>query len=91
MKMPQIVSPDEWKAAAQRSSSRRRTPPAPVTRWRRSAAGCRTLEQGYVFEGSSGEASLVDLFEGRRQPIVYHHMLKPDVRDPRRRGPSASS
>lgn len=35
------------------------------------------IEKSYVFKGHAGEASLHDLFEGRRQLIVYHHMLRP--------------
>ncbi len=31
----------------------------------------------YMFTGASGEVGLLELFEGRRQLIVYHHMLKP--------------
>ena len=32
----------------------------------------------YVFEGPDGEVTLLDLFEGRRQLIVYHFMFGPD-------------
>lgn len=35
------------------------------------------VEKDYVFRGRVGEARLHDLFEGRRQLIVYHHMLRP--------------
>ena len=28
--------------------------------------------------GPDGPTSLLDMFEGRRQLIVYHHMLRPD-------------
>lgn len=35
------------------------------------------VEKAYLFRGPQGEAGLVDLFDGRRQLIVYHHMLKP--------------
>jgi predicted dithiol-disulfide oxidoreductase (DUF899 family) len=35
------------------------------------------IEKHYAFEGPDGEASLVDLFEGRRQLLVYHFMLAP--------------
>lgn len=40
------------------------------------------VEKQYVFEGPDGDASLLDLFDGRRQLIVYHHMLKPGDDDP---------
>jgi predicted dithiol-disulfide oxidoreductase (DUF899 family) len=35
------------------------------------------LEKSYVFDGPNGKASLNDLFEGRRQLIVYHFMFDP--------------
>ena len=35
------------------------------------------IEKDYVFEGRDGEASLLDLFEGRRQLVLYHFMFAP--------------
>jgi predicted dithiol-disulfide oxidoreductase (DUF899 family) len=35
------------------------------------------LEKDYSFEGPTGKKSLEDLFEGRRQLIVYHFMFDP--------------
>ncbi|MEL6224909.1 MAG: DUF899 domain-containing protein [Cyanobacteria bacterium J06627_8] len=35
------------------------------------------LEKPYVFDGPKGKANLLDLFEGRRQLIVYHFMFDP--------------
>ena len=35
------------------------------------------LEKSYVFEGSGGKKTLHELFEGRRQLIVYHFMFDP--------------
>ena len=32
------------------------------------------IEKDYVFEGPDGKASLLDLFEGRLQLIIYHFM-----------------
>ena len=40
------------------------------------------VEKDYVFEGPTGTARLIDLFDERRQLIVYHHMLKPADPDP---------
>ena len=37
-----------------------------------------TVEQDYVFEGPDGKESLSELFDGRRQLIVYHFMFGPD-------------
>ena len=36
-------------------------------------------EQDYLFDGPSGPASLDDLFDGRRQLIVYRFFYQPDV------------
>jgi len=33
------------------------------------------IDKEYLFEGPDGKASLLDLFDGRRQLIVYHFML----------------
>jgi len=35
------------------------------------------MEKEYVFDGPKGRVSLLDLFEGRRQLIVYHFMFDP--------------
>lgn len=35
------------------------------------------VEKDYVFEGPKGEQTLVELFDGRDQLIVYHFMLGP--------------
>jgi predicted dithiol-disulfide oxidoreductase (DUF899 family) len=37
------------------------------------------IEKEYRFEGPDGEASLLDLFQGRRQLIVYRFYLDPDM------------
>ena len=37
------------------------------------------VEKEYRFEGPDGEASLLDLFEGRRQLIVYRFFLDPGM------------
>jgi len=35
------------------------------------------MDKEYVFKNLSGKTSLFELFEGRRQPIVYHFMFGP--------------
>src|SRR5277367_62086 len=37
------------------------------------------VEKAYEFEGLNGRASLLDLFEGRRQLIVYRAFFEPGV------------
>ena len=36
------------------------------------------IEKDYAFEGPEGKASLLDLFAGRRQLILYHFMFGPN-------------
>src|SRR4029453_5730558 len=37
------------------------------------------VEKEYAFDGPSGKAGLLDLFEGRRQLVVYRFFYDPDV------------
>jgi predicted dithiol-disulfide oxidoreductase (DUF899 family) len=38
------------------------------------------IEKDYVFAGPKGPRSLVDLFDGRRQLLLYHFMFAPPVK-----------
>jgi predicted dithiol-disulfide oxidoreductase (DUF899 family) len=79
MSFPTVASQEEWQAAHEALIAKEKE----ATRARdRLAAERRTLpvvrfDTEYVFEGPAGEASLLDLFEGRRQLIVYHFMFHP--------------
>src|SRR6266542_2855194 len=81
MNMPPIVSPPEWYAAREKllvkekeltrardalAAERRRMPRMPV-------------EKEYRFVGPDGRASLLDLFEERRQLIIYRFFFEPGV------------
>src|SRR5215468_3493797 len=81
MKTPSIATSQEWEAARQRllvtekeltrardalAAERRRMPWLPV-------------EKQYAFDAPAGQASLADLFEGRRQLIVYRAFFEPGV------------
>ena len=37
------------------------------------------VTKAYIFDGENGKASLLDLFEGRRQVVLYHFMFAPSV------------
>lgn len=37
------------------------------------------ITKDYSFEGAQGKAGLVDLFDGRRQLLIYHAMFEPDA------------
>jgi predicted dithiol-disulfide oxidoreductase (DUF899 family) len=76
---PPIVSPEEWLAERKQFLLREKE----LTRqYDRINAERRRLpmvkiEKNYVFERPNGKPSLRDLFEGRRQLIVYHFMFDP--------------
>src|SRR5260370_22556667 len=70
---PRIVSPQEWEAARQQLLVKEKE----LTRARDALAAERrrmpwlAVEKEYEFDGPKGRASLLDLFDGRRQLIVY--------------------
>jgi predicted dithiol-disulfide oxidoreductase (DUF899 family) len=76
---PRIVSREKWLAERRKLLRQEK---AVTRRYDRVAAARRRLpmvrlEKDYVFEGPKGPARLLDLFEGRRQLIVYHFMFDP--------------
>jgi predicted dithiol-disulfide oxidoreductase (DUF899 family) len=76
---PQIVSHDQWLAERERLLAHEKE----LTRHRdRVNAERRRLpmvkiEKEYVFDSLKGKQRLKDLFDGRRQLIVYHFMFDP--------------
>ena len=81
MKLPKVVSPAEWEKAHQTFLAKEKA----ATRERDALAAERRrlpmvrIDKEYVFDGPRGQTSLLDLFEGRRQLIVYHFMFAPGV------------
>src|SRR5512143_41865 len=81
MNAPPIVSPQEWEAARQQLLVKEKA----LTRARDARAAERrrmpwlAVEKEYDFDGPKGKASLVDLFDGRRQLIVYRAFFEPGV------------
>src|ERR1039458_3836442 len=78
---PKVVSQAEWLAASTEMLKKEKE----FTRQRDALAAERRrmpwmlVEKTYEFEGPKGKASLLDLFEGRRQLIVYRAFFEPDV------------
>src|SRR5262245_65033539 len=78
---PKIVSPKEWETARQQLLVKEKA----LTRGRDALAAERrrmpwmAIEKAYAFEGPKGKMSLLDLFEGRRQLIVYRAFFEPGV------------
>ena len=80
MALPNVVTRAEWLVARQELLAKekeltRRRDALNAERRRLPMVG---IEKDYVFEGPNGKASLLDLFEGRRQLIIYHFMFDPD-------------
>jgi predicted dithiol-disulfide oxidoreductase (DUF899 family) len=79
--VPSIVTPAQWEAARQKLLVKEKE----LTRARDALAAQRrrmpwlAVEKDYVFNGPKGTASLLDLFEGRRQLIVYRAFFEPGV------------
>jgi predicted dithiol-disulfide oxidoreductase (DUF899 family) len=81
MRTPPIVSPQEWDAARQqllvKEKAQMRAHDALAAERRRMP--WMAVEQAYAFEGPTGTASLLDLFDGRRQLIIYRAFFEPGV------------
>src|SRR5690349_3078338 len=81
MKTPPVVSAQEWEAARQQLLVKEKA----LTRSRDALAAERRrmpwvlVEKTYAFEGPKGKVSLRDLFEGRRQLIIYRAFFEPGV------------
>ncbi len=81
MKTPPIVSPQEWKAAREELLVQEKE----LVRARDAMAAARRrmpwmeVTKQYSFEGRDGRVSFEDLFDGRRQLIVYRAFYGPEV------------
>ena len=82
MDIPPIVSPDEWEAEWQRLLVKEKE----FTHARDALAAERRrmpwmiVEKAYAFDGPDGRASLLDLFDGRRQLVLYRAFFEPGVK-----------
>ena len=83
MSLPKVVTQDEWLAARKELLAKEKE----FTRRRDELSTERRrlpmveIEKDYVFEGPDGDATLLDLFDGRRQLIVGHFMFDPSWED----------
>jgi predicted dithiol-disulfide oxidoreductase (DUF899 family) len=77
--LPKAVSRDEWLVARKALLAKEKE----LTRHRDAVNAERRrlpmvrIDKQYAFDGPAGKASLLDLFDGRRQLIVYHFMFDP--------------
>jgi predicted dithiol-disulfide oxidoreductase (DUF899 family) len=78
--LPRIASREEWTSARQallekeKEFTRRRD----ALNIERRELPMVEVEKDYVFDGPDGEVRLIDMFDGRRQLIVYHFMFHPE-------------
>ena len=81
MKKPPVVSAEEWQKTWQEMLVKEKE----LTRSRDALAAARrrmpwlAVEKQYVFEGPQGKLSLLDLFEGRRQLVLYRAFYDSNV------------
>jgi predicted dithiol-disulfide oxidoreductase (DUF899 family) len=81
MNTPPVVSPEAWTAARDELLVEEKA----HTRARDALAAKRrrmpwmAVDKEYAFEGPDGPATLLDMFEGRRQLIVYRFFFEPGV------------
>ncbi len=75
-----VVSHEEWTRArlALREAEKLHTQQREALTRMRMAMPWERVEKSYTFEGPDGPRSLVDLFDGHSQLIVYHFMFGPD-------------
>ncbi len=84
MNLPTVVSAAEWQADRDRLLVKEKA----ATRALDALAAERRklpivrIEKAYTFESPDGRVTLLDLFEGRSQLIVYHFMLAPGSGQP---------
>ena len=82
--MPRVVSAEDWRQARQQLlvAEKAHTRAGDAVAAQRRRLPMTEVDATLEVIGSNGPASVLDMFEGRRQLIVYHHMLKPDDEHP---------
>src|SRR5256884_3788821 len=80
MNLPPVVTAEEWQVARDALLAKEKE----ATRARDALAAERRrlprvrIDKDYVFDGPAGKATLVGLFEGRVQLLLYHFMFGPN-------------
>src|SRR4051812_3703235 len=83
MTLPRVVSREEWLVARKELLAKEKD----LTRKRdalnieRRNLPMVEVTKDYVFEGPQAEVRLADMFDGRRQLIIYHFMFDPTWED----------
>jgi predicted dithiol-disulfide oxidoreductase (DUF899 family) len=81
VKLPEVVAEAKWQEALEqiRDQEKRLTREHDALAARRRRLPRVRIDKDYVFQGAVGELRLIDMFEGRRQLILYHFMFAPGV------------
>jgi predicted dithiol-disulfide oxidoreductase (DUF899 family) len=80
MNLPPVVSQTEWQAAREELLAEEKE----ATRARDTLAAKRRrlpivrIDKDYALDGPNGKATLLDLFEGHKQLVLYHFMFGPN-------------
>ena len=78
--LPKVVSSDEWLVARRELLAQEKE----LTRHRDEVNAARRrlpmveITKNYVFDGPHGKTTLMGLFDGRSQLLIYHFMFEPD-------------
>ena len=80
MNLPPVVFEAEWQAAldAHRAKEKEATRARDALAAERRRLPRVRIEKDYTFDGPDGKASLLDVFEGRSQLLLYHFMFGPN-------------
>ena len=80
--VPEIVSAERWERARQELlvSEKEHTRARDAVAAKRRRMPMVALEKDYEFIGLDGPVRLLDLFDGRRQLIVYRFFMDPDMK-----------
>jgi predicted dithiol-disulfide oxidoreductase (DUF899 family) len=80
MNLPEVVSEAEWEASNARIIAKEKalTKESDALAAERRRQPMMRIEKEYEFDGPDGKATLLDLFEGRRQLFVYNFMFGPN-------------
>jgi predicted dithiol-disulfide oxidoreductase (DUF899 family) len=80
MNLPEVVSPTEWQAAQDvlRAREKKAGKERDALAAERRRLPMTRIEKSYTFDGSDGKSTLLDLFEGRSQLLLYHFMFGPN-------------
>ncbi|HEV7657999.1 MAG TPA: DUF899 domain-containing protein [Mycobacteriales bacterium] len=78
--LPEVVAPAQWRAARIELLAKEKefTKARDALAAERRRLPMEEVTADYAFTGPAGEVRLPDLFEGRRQLLIYHFMFDPD-------------